>query len=71
MTGEQKTNIVKEVFEWIAYFVSAVIIALSKANYSHLHRISPNANNASRSEADNEQDAIIFPTQKGDIIALI
>lgn len=27
MTGEQKTNIVKEVFEWIAYFVSAVIIA--------------------------------------------
>jgi signal peptidase I len=27
MTGEQKTNIVKEVFEWIAYFASAVIIA--------------------------------------------
>jgi len=27
MTGEQKTNIVREVLEWIAYFASAVIIA--------------------------------------------
>jgi signal peptidase I len=27
MTGEPKINIVKEIFEWIAYFVSAVIIA--------------------------------------------